>query len=81
MEEESFPRKRMMKETQISKGSQIKKVVAEEEYLTIEVEVEEGVERLSTSVTDVTNWVIDILNVLRMKIRDNEVHTSLKTRQ
>ena len=75
MEEESFLRKRMVKATQISKGSQRKKVAAEEEDLTREVEVEEEAERLSTGVTNVTNWVTNLLNVLRMKIRDNEVHT------
>ena len=75
MEEESFLRKRMMKATQISKGSQRKKVAAEGEYLTREVEVEEEIERLFTGVTNVTNWVADLLNVLRMKIRDIEVHT------
>jgi len=41
MEEESFLHKRMMKETQINKGIQRKKVAAEEEDLTREVEVEE----------------------------------------
>lgn len=44
MEEESFLHKRMVKATQISKGSQRKKVAKKEEYLTREVEVEEEVE-------------------------------------
>ena len=57
-----------MKAVQISKGSQIKKVEIEEEDLTREVEVEEEAERLSTDVTDVTLWVIDLFNVPRMKI-------------
>ena len=65
----------MMKAVQISKDSQRKKVAAEEEDLTKEVEVEEEAERLSTDVTDVTLWVIDLLNVLIMKIQDIEVHT------
>ena len=67
--------KRMMKGTQISKGSQRKVVEEEEEDLTKEVEVEEEAERLTTGVTNVTNWVTDLLNVLRMTIRDSEVHT------
>lgn len=75
MEEEIFLRKIMVKETQISKENNRKKVVVEEEELTREVEVEEEVERLSTSVIEVKNWVTDLLNVLRMKIWDNEVHT------
>ena len=68
MEEESFMCKIMMKENQISKASQRKKVVAEKEDLTREVQVQEEVDKLSTSVTDVTNWVANLLNVLRMTI-------------
>ena len=71
----SFQHKRVMKEVQIRKNSQRKKVAAKEEDLTKEVEVEEEAERLPTDVTDVTLWVTDILNVLRMTIWDNEVHT------
>ena len=72
LEKGSFQHKKMMKEVQIKKDNQRKKVAAEEEDLTREVEVEEEAERLPI---DVTLWVIDLLNVLRMKIRDNEVHT------
>lgn len=75
MEEERFQCKRMMKATQISKGSQRKKVKAEEEDLNRVVEVEEEVERLSTGVTEVTYWITNILNVLRMIIHGSEVHT------
>ena len=53
-------------------------MAAEEEDLTREVEVEEEAERLSNDVTDVTLWVIDPLNVLRMKIWNSEVHTYIK---
>ena len=60
MEEESFLRKRMMRATQISKCSQRKKVAAEEEDITRMVEVEEEARRLSTGVTDVTNWVTNL---------------------
>ena len=38
-------------------------------------EVEEETERLPTYVTDVTLWVTNLLNVLKMKTRDSEVHT------
>ena len=75
MEEEIFLHKRMVKETQINKGSERKKVASEEEDLTREVEVEEEAKRQSTGVTDVTNWVTNLLNVLRMTIRDSELHT------
>ena len=81
MEEGSFKHKRMMKVVQIRKDSQRKKVATEEEDLTKEVEVEEEAERLSTDVTDVTLWVIDLLNVLIMKILGNKVHTLLKLKQ
>ena len=47
----------------------------EEEAERREVEVEENADRLPTDVTDVTLWVTNILNVLKMKIRDSEVHT------
>lgn len=46
-----------------------------EEDLTREVKVEKEVEILSIGVTNVTNWVTSILNVLRMTIWDSEVHT------
>ena len=39
----------------------------EEEYLTKEVEVEEEENKLSLDVTNVTNWVIDLLNAWRRK--------------
>lgn len=39
----------------------------EEEGLTREVEVEEEAKRMSTSVTNLTSWVTDLLSVLRMK--------------
>ena len=74
LEKRSFRHKRMMKAVQISMDSQRKKLEIEEEDLTREVEVEEEVARLSTGVTDVTLWVVDLLNVLRMKIWDNDVH-------
>lgn len=75
MEEESFLCKRMVKATQISKGSQRRTVATEEEGLTREVEVEEEVERLSTGVINVINCGDDLFNVLRTKIQDIEVHT------
>ena len=60
--------------TQINKGSQKREVTPEEEYLTREVEVEEGAKRMSTSVTNVTSWVTDILSVLRIRTWGNEEH-------
>ena len=75
LEKGSFQHKRMMKAVQISKDNQRNKVAAEEEDLTREVEVEEEAERLLIDVIDVTLWVTDLSNVLRMKIWDNEVHT------
>ena len=78
LEKGSFHHKRMMKEVQISKDSERKNMAAEEEDLTREVEVEEEAQRLPIDVTDVTLWVTDLLNVLRIKIRDSEVHTYIK---
>lgn len=68
LEMESFHLKRMMQVAQINKGSRRKKVETKEEDLTRRVEVEEEVERLSISVTNVTSWVTDLLSVLRMRI-------------
>ena len=39
----------------------------EEEELTKEVEVEEEAKKLSLDVTNVTNWVIDLLNARKRK--------------
>ena len=75
MKRGTFQHKIMMKVVQISKDRQRKKVATEEEDLTKVVEVEKATERLPIDVTDVTIWVTNLLNVLRMIIQDSEVHT------
>ena len=57
-----------MKAVQISKDSQRKKVAAEEEYLTREVEVEEEARKLAIDVTNVTSWFINLLSVLKKRV-------------
>ena len=73
LEKESFQLKRTMLANQINKDSQRKEMTPEEEDLTREIKVGEGAERLSTSVTNVTRWVIDIFSVLRMITWDSEM--------
>jgi hypothetical protein len=59
---------------QISKSSQIREVIQEVEDSTKEVEVEEEAGRLSIDVTNVTGWVTDLLNVLKRRMQNQEVH-------
>ena len=53
--------------TQTNRSNKIEDVTQEGEDLTKEVEVEEEEKKLSLDVTNVTNWVIDPLNVQRRK--------------
>ena len=48
---------------QITRSNKIGEMNQEEEDLTKEVKVEEEAKKLSLDVTNVTNWVIDPLNV------------------
>ena len=53
--------------TQTNRRNKIEEVTQEGEHLTKEVEVEEEEKKMYLDVTNVTNWVIDILNVQSRK--------------
>ena len=73
LEKRNFQLKKMNLATQVNKGSQRKEVTLEEEMLIKEVEEEEGADRLSIDVTNVTKLVIGHLSVRKMKLRGKAV--------
>ena len=67
MEGRSLQPKRESPTIQIRRSNKVGEMNQEEEYLTKEVEVEEEENELSLDVTNVTKWVIDLLNARRRK--------------